>query len=68
MKYIVKKKNVLGGSPVVIGTRIPVERLAILVRKFGYEESQLKEEFPGINTKTLRGAIGELVEKGAASI
>lgn len=62
-KYISKKENILGGAPVISGTRIPVERLSYLVET-GYTEENIKKEFPSIGTTKIRGALSELVIAG----
>ncbi|SNQ49357.1 conserved hypothetical protein [Frankia canadensis] len=63
MHYIRQNENILAGEPVITGTRIPVERLAYLV-KSGYTEENLKREFGGINVKKIRGALYELASLG----
>ena len=63
MKYIEKNEKILGGAPVITGTRIPVERLAHLIKQ-GYEEKNIKEEFPGVEVKVIKGAMSELAIAG----
>lgn len=63
MKFITKKRSIMGGAPVIIGTRIPVERLLALVRH-GYTELNLQNEFPHVSQRKIRGALAELLEQG----
>lgn len=60
MKYISKTKNILGGAPVISGTRIPAERLSALV-ELGYTEENIKKQFPGVSIKKIKGAMSELL-------
>jgi uncharacterized protein (DUF433 family) len=62
-KYISKHKEILGGIPVIVGTRIPAERLAHLIKQ-GYTEEKIKQEFPGLSVTKVRGALFELAEIG----
>ncbi len=67
MKFITKKRTIMGGAPVIIGTRIPVERLLALVRH-GYTEANLRAEFPQVSQRKMRGALAELLEQGIARV
>lgn len=62
-KYIVIDKEILGGTPVVAGTRIPVKRISALVRQ-GYNADTLKEEYPHVATKKLQYIISFLMDFG----
>ncbi len=66
-QYITVNKDVAGGSPVIVGTRIPTERLQYLVQH-GYTEENIKKEFPGLSIKKVRGALNELLEIGQSQI
>lgn len=63
MTYIEKNEKILGGNPVIAGTRIPAQRLLHLIQS-GYTEENLKEEFPGVPAKKIRGALSELISAG----
>lgn len=65
--YISKNNNVLGGEPVITGTRVPAQRLAYLVKQ-GYTEKNLKKEFPGLSVTKIRGALFELTQAGLQKI
>lgn len=60
-RYIVRNPEIMGGAPVIAGTRIPVIRLVWLMRH-GYTEQQLREDFPYVSRTKLRGALAELFE------
>ena len=66
-QYIVQQEGIMGGAPVIVGTRIPAERLAALIRH-GYTEDHLKKEFPHVAIVKLRGALAELVDRGLRSL
>ncbi len=61
--YISCNANVLGGQPVITGTRIPAQRVSELVKQ-GYNERNLKKEFGNISLTTLRGVLYELTALG----
>jgi len=63
MKYVIRSTEIMGGAPVIAGTRIPAERLLVLVRH-GYTEDHLRREFPKLGVRKLRGALTELLESG----
>lgn len=63
MTYIARSKEVLGGAPVIKGTRIPIERLVWLYQQ-GYSEQNLHEEFPHISIEKIRGALAESAQVG----
>lgn len=47
-KQIVSDPEILSGTPVFLGTRIPLEHVAGLIRKVA-SESELVEDFPSLN-------------------
>lgn len=55
--------DILGGTPVIAGTRIPVERVSSLVRH-GYTASALKEEYPHVDVEKIQYIISYLMEEG----
>lgn len=63
MQFVVRRSDILGGEPVIVGTRIPAARLSVLVRH-GYTEERLRAEFPKLGVRKLRGALAELLEAG----
>lgn len=62
-KYIVMDPEILGGTPVIVGTRIPIERVSNLVRQ-GYTTSALKEEYPHVDPEKIQYIISYLMEEG----
>ena len=61
--YIVIDSQILGGTPVISGTRIPVERIKELVKQ-GYTTESLKEEYPHVGFKKIQYIISSLMEAG----
>lgn len=60
MKYIASAPDIMGGAPVVAGTRVPIE--VILYRlKDGYTLDELQEMYNWVDRKTLEGAIDEAI-------
>ena len=62
-RYITVDESIFDGSPVIRGTRIPVERLMALWDK-GFDEEQIAEELSGLSRRIVHGAIGELSSLG----
>lgn len=62
-KYISMDKDILGGTPVISGTRIPIERLMALV-KMGYSTEDLKEEYPHVDAKKIQFLMAYLLKAG----
>jgi uncharacterized protein (DUF433 family) len=61
MKWIASNPNILGGTPVIKGTRIPIE--VILYRlKEGYFIEEIHEMYSWVDIKTLAGAIDEAIQ------
>lgn len=50
-KIIEKNPKILGGEPVIRGTRIPVSRIMALIG-MEYKLSRLKKEYPGLKNFT----------------
>jgi uncharacterized protein (DUF433 family) len=60
MKYITSTPDILGGAPVIRGTRIPIE--VILYRlKDGYTLKEIQKMYNWVDWKTLEGAIDEAI-------
>lgn len=62
-KYISIDKEILGGTPVITGTRIPIERIQALV-KMGYTTQDLKDEYPQVEPKKIQFLMAYLIEVG----
>jgi uncharacterized protein (DUF433 family) len=60
MKYISSTPDIMGGAPVITGTRIPIE--VILYRlKDGYTLDEIQEMYDWVDRQTLEGAIDEII-------
>ena len=62
-KYIAADPNILGGTPVITGTRIPVERVYQLIKQ-GYSVEKLQTEYSWVDKKKLQHAIAYLIKAG----
>ncbi len=60
-KYITSTPNILGGIPVIKGTRVPIGRILFLL-KDGYTLEAIQDDYPHIDLKTLSGAIDEAID------
>lgn len=58
-KYIVSNPDILGGAPVIKGTRIPIERIKFLLQQ-NTTLKEIKKQYPHVPLKTLRGVLDEL--------
>ena len=63
-KYISSNPKILGGAPVIAGTRMPISRIIFLLKE-GYTTELISSETK-IEEKKIKGAVGE-VEKDYAS-
>lgn len=61
-RYIATDPDILGGAPVIKGTRIPVERIAFLL-KDGFTLSGIHKLYPHVNLETLRGVIDDVFKQ-----
>jgi uncharacterized protein (DUF433 family) len=62
-KNIVIDPDILDGTPVIAGTRIPIERVKELVKQ-GYTPDSLQKEYPQIKLQTIQEIISSLMEVG----
>jgi uncharacterized protein (DUF433 family) len=61
-KYITSKPDVMGGTPCIVGTRIPIA--VVIVRlKEGYTLKAIHDGYPWVSLKTLERAVSELVDR-----
>ena len=60
-KYITSDPDILGGTPVIKGTRVPIGRILFLL-KDGYTLEAIHEDYPHIDIPTLSSAIDEAIE------
>ena len=69
-QYITSHPDILGGKPVISGTRIPVEHILFLL-KDGFTMEAINEEYPQLKIKDISGTINEaaqLINKNASQI
>jgi uncharacterized protein (DUF433 family) len=60
-KYITSKPDIMGGAPVIKGTRIPIE--VILHRlKEGNTLEAIQKMYTWVDMKTLAGAVEEAIQ------
>lgn len=62
-KYISINPHVLGGTPVIYGTRIPIERVSQLVKQ-GYSTQTLEVTYPQVSPQKIQNVIAYLMEAG----
>jgi len=60
MKYISSTPDIMGGAPVIAGTRIPIE-VILYYLKDGYTLDELQQMYHWVDRKTLEGAIDEVI-------
>lgn len=58
-QYITVNPKIMGGKPVIIGTRLPISRVLFLLKE-GYTVEAVRAQYPHIPLKTLKKAIDEL--------
>jgi uncharacterized protein (DUF433 family) len=61
MKYIHSNPKILGGMPVIVGTRIPVSQILFLLND-GYPVEGIHELYPHVSVNTLKGVIREAAQ------
>lgn len=57
--YISSDPDIMGGALVIVGTRVPIERILFMLSE-GYNIAQIHDHYPWVSQKTFRGAIAEL--------
>ena len=61
VKYIISDPQIMGGAPVIKGTRIPID--VILHRlKEGNTLEAIHKMYPWVTKKTLTGAVDEAIQ------
>lgn len=70
--HITSNPKILGGDPVIKGTRVPVDRVKFLIKE-DFPLSAIKSMYPHVSKKTLKAVIDEIfnsalkTEKNAAT-
>jgi uncharacterized protein (DUF433 family) len=62
-KYISIDPQILGGTPVIVGTRIPLERVWQLVKQ-GYSTKTLVDTYPQVSPRKIQNVIAHLMQVG----
>jgi uncharacterized protein (DUF433 family) len=66
-KYIISDPQVMGGEPVIKGTRVPVEVILYLL-KDGFPLEVIQDDYPQIPLETLSGAVDEAIEAAKTTL
>jgi len=61
MKCITSTPDIIGGAPVITGTRVPIEVILHLLKQ-GYPLEVIHEDYQHIPLETLSGAIDEAIQ------
>lgn len=64
-KYITIDEDILGGAPVIAGTRIPIERIYELIKQ-GSSLEKLQAQYPWVDKKKIQFTIAYLMKVGLA--
>lgn len=59
--------NILHGTPVITGTRIPVARILYLLSQ-GYTIDEIHKDYPQLSTKTIKEVIAALAKKAEEGV
>lgn len=59
--YIVSDPKILGGTPVIKGTRIPVSRIIFLLKE-GYTVDAINQDYPHVSVDILEAVIDEVAK------
>ena len=60
-KNITQDPNVLSGTPVIAGTRIPVKRIIFLLSS-GYTLDSIHSEYPQVSVEKLNAVMEEVAQ------
>ncbi len=60
MKYITSTPDIMGGAPVIKGTRVPIEVILHLLKQ-GFPLEVIHDDYQHIPLETLSGAIDEAI-------
>jgi len=64
---IISNPNILGGSPVIYGTRIPVSRILYLL-SLGNTVSGIQKEYPQLSLKQIKEVIAAIAKKAEEGV
>jgi len=60
-KYVSRDPLVLGGAPVIAGTRVPVSRIIFLLKE-GYTVQSIASEYPHLKESVIEKALSEIIQ------
>ena len=60
-QYITTDPEIMSGHPCIVGTRIPIARVLFLISQ-GYSLKDVKEVYPQVSLKVLKGVFSELAQ------
>lgn len=69
-QYIVSDPEILGGKPVIAGTRIPVDQILYLLKE-GFTIEAIQNEYPQLDLQTIAGTVDQtalFLNKNASKI
>ena len=61
-KYITSKPDTMGGTPCIVGTRVPVDVILSLLKQ-GYTLKKIDKMYPWVGMYKLEGVLDELAGK-----
>lgn len=59
-KYIISNPEILGGMPVIVGTRVPIARILYHLKE-GNSVKEIHKMYDWVDMKKLEGAIDEVI-------
>lgn len=62
-KYISSDPGILGGTPVIKGTRIPVHRISFLIKQ-GFGPNEIALEYPQVSSSSIQNLVSHLMTAG----
>lgn len=66
-KFITSNPDILSGTPIIAGTRIPVSRIIFLL-KDGYTLEAIHQEYPHLGLNLLNTVIEEVAQNYGAKM
>lgn len=60
-RYIISNPEILGGAPVIRGTRIPIARIIFLLKE-GYTVDNIVDMYPWVKKTIIQSTIDEVIE------
>ena len=60
-KLVISDPRIMGGKPVIIGTRIPLSLILNLILKEGYTKDNIHDFYPQLPVKTIESIVDEVI-------